>query len=60
VRKIEYWVEQCLECPFFEGMGTDNNICNETTIHGRQIEYPFESGWFPEWCPLEKEEFEAE
>jgi hypothetical protein len=54
VRKVEYWIPQCYECPFYEDAGEDN-ICHETTIEDKHFEYPFKSDWFPEWCPLEKE-----
>ena len=51
-RKVEYWIDECMDCPFYEDDG-EKGLCHETSIGNRMFEYPDKNNWFPEWCPLE-------
>lgn len=53
MRKVEYWIVACGRCPFYEEF-REECFCNEPTIGHKRFDYPGETFWFPEWCPLEK------
>lgn len=55
MKKVEFWIDQCMDCTFLDHDSDNDYFCRETTIGRKKIKYPDKAGWFPEWCPLESE-----
>jgi len=59
MRKVEYWIDNCYECPYHEDAETDefDSYCYEHKtyfIYGETCTGGY--GSFPDWCELQTDE----